>query len=191
MTLTFEPRIVWPSSKARTESPSRSRFGDHSLSKCIDRLEYEMERMGADVACVYSELPLSVRSGQPIQGWRRSDDHGVTVVFQRGGKEYVFAVDLWDNPYDNLHAISLSIEAIRGLERWGGGLLVDQTLSGFAALPAPKSWRDILGNVKTLASAEANYRSLAKSAHPDTGGSMGAMTELNAAIEAAREEFKK
>ena len=94
---------------------------------------------------------------------------------------------------DNIHAIALAIEAMRALERHGTPQLLEAAFRGFAALPAPAtavSWRDVLGDCRTLEAAEHAYRTKAREAHPDAGGSHDDMAELNAAIEAARAEFE-
>jgi len=60
--------------------------------------------------------------------------------------------------------------------------------------PAPPpvgGWAKTLENPTTLAAAEANYKRLAKVAHPDHGGSHDAMVALNAAIAVARKHFKR
>ena len=53
--------------------------------------------------------------------------------------------------------------------------------------PAPRpSYERILGPVTTREQAEQAYRREAKKRHPDMGGSVAAMTELNQAIAQAR-----
>lgn len=48
---------------------------------------------------------------------------------------------------------------------------------------------DDLDNEAMLAIAKMRHRKLAAAAHPDRGGSVEAMTALNAAIEAAEREL--
>ena len=58
--------------------------------------------------------------------------------------------------------------------------------------PAPTSvgaWASMLGFPRTLAEAETNYRTLARTAHPDLGGSQEQMAWLNNAIGEARQAF--
>ena len=56
-----------------------------------------------------------------------------------------FACDKWRDVYDNIYAIGKTIEALRGIERWGTGDMVEQAFTGFVALPSPKSPWEILG----------------------------------------------
>lgn len=192
MNLYFEQRLVWPEGRPRVDVASPSRFAERSTAQTADELELELARIGADSATVYSEMPIG-KSGRPRDGWRRSDDHGVSVVFTRKGAEFVIAIDKWDHPRCNMRAITLCIEWLRGLERHGGQALTDQALHGFAQLPERRSrWWQVLEVPQTasLADAEQQYRILAKLHHPDApGGDAKRMSEINAAIAAAREAF--
>jgi hypothetical protein len=51
----------------------------------------------------------------------------------------VFACDKYDVVRDNFTAIAKTLEALRGIERWGAGELMDRAYSGFAQLPAKAS----------------------------------------------------
>ena len=82
--------------------------------------------------------------------------------------------------------------------------MMERAFSGFAALPnysdapPPTPWWKIfefdqdptqpnaMVNRALLAGIEVMYRTKAKTAHPDQGGSEASMTELNAAIAQAR-----
>jgi hypothetical protein len=55
-------------------------------------------------------------------------------------------------------------------------------------LPAP-DWRTELGNATSLEVVEQRYRELARTRHPDHGGSVDDMARLNAARDAARREL--
>jgi hypothetical protein len=99
-----------------------------------------------------------------------------------------FACDRWDRAQDDIYAIAMTIEALRGIERWGSGSMVEQAFTGFVALPPPRSvstdpW-ELLGirPGATEAEIDAAYREKAKKAHPDApGGSVEAMQALNEA----------
>lgn len=86
----------------------------------------------------------------------------------------------------NLSSIAITLEAIRMQERRGfGGIAA----AHYLALSAPVTARDpyeVLG-VRPDAPPEvaaAAFRELAKTAHPDHGGTEEQMTELNEAIDA-------
>lgn len=69
----------------------------------------------------------------------------------------------------------------------------EQVFTGFLALPAPMvvdDWRSALGDPKTMAEAEGQFRERIKRAHIDAGGSSAAMAVLTAAIARAREALQ-
>lgn len=82
-----------------------------------------------------------------------------------------------------MRAIQRTIEAIRGIERWGASEMMERAFQAFEALPAPKSCWEVLGlrPGATDEEIQAAYRTKAKGAHPDAGGSQTAMSELNRA----------
>jgi phage tail tape-measure protein len=96
-----------------------------------------------------------------------------------------------------VQAIAKTIEALRGIARWGTGDMLEAAFTGFTALPAPaatgtgpKHWREILGNtVTTVAQVNEVYRRLALAHHPDLGGDASKMTELNMARDQALREL--
>lgn len=138
--------------------------------------------LGGRNAVISSNIQLR-QDGLPYANRRAPDDAGVAVYFAYKGRQMCFACDKWRDVYDNIYAIGKTIEALRGIERWGTGDMVEQAFMGFVALPAPKSANEILG-VKPGASIEeidAAFRAKAKAAHSDLGGNDAAMAELNEA----------
>ena len=192
MTVTAYP-LSWPAGWPRTPSwkigPGRFKAQSWTV---LEELRREVERLGGRYTVISSNVPVRA-DGLPYAdaAKRRVTDPGVAEYFERKGKQMVFACDTYDTPLKNARAISLTIAAIRGIERWGASTMLERSLSAFEALPAPKDWRAVLGingNVTTL-EIERRYRELARSAHPDAGGSHDRMTELNAAREAALTEI--
>jgi hypothetical protein len=49
------------------------------------------------------------------------------------------ACDRFDNAAANMRSLGLAIEAMRQLERHGGGAMMEKAFSGFVALPPPIS----------------------------------------------------
>ncbi|MDX3971125.1 MAG: J domain-containing protein [Bradyrhizobium sp.] len=133
--------------------------------------------------------PLTVNTGN------RPADPGVAVWFSWDGLQVCIPVDRYDTPAANLQAIHHIIEARRVELRHGTLALVRATFSGFQALPAPKGkhWRDILeitAPTPTRHHVEDQYKRLSGTRHPDVaGGSTEAMSELNAARDAAIAEI--
>ena len=95
-----------------------------------------------------------------------------------------------------MQAIAKTIDALRGIARWGTGDMVEAAFRGYVALPSAvsvKSWREVLGFVQSEYPApeflRSRYRELSMRHHPDRGGSHDAMSALNNAYEAAQKEI--
>jgi hypothetical protein len=84
------------------------------------------------------------------------------------------AIDRYTRVADNLAAIAATLEAMRAIERHGGGTILERAFLGFAALPenASQPWREVLGieGTATLELVLSRFRTLVKVHHPDYGG---------------------
>ena len=115
----------------------------------------------------------------------------------------MIACDLYERVRFNMRAVGLAIGGLRAVERSGATHLLDRAVAGFAALPsgapAPtptaRPWREVMNlegfqgpGFVLKAGMEAQYKQLARTRHPDAGGSDEAMAELNAAREEALRE---
>lgn len=132
-----------------------------------------------------------VISSNVTLGHSRPDDAGVALYFNWDGALRCIAVDKYSRPEWNVRAIYRVLEARREEMRHGGLAIVRAAFKGFAALPAPDDWREVLGLGPhcTLDDAEAAFRRLAHDRHPDRGGDDAAMSALNAARAAAKKEL--
>lgn len=147
----------------------------------------ELQKLGALDIVVSTDQPIN-RDGSVSMARRTISDPGAAVYFKRKGLPLVLACDQYLMLHDNMRAIGKTAEAMRGIERWGASDLLDRAFTGFAALPAPEQWWQVLQIASTADRAEINaaYRRLARNAHPDhRGGSDTAMARLNAARDAA------
>lgn len=119
----------------------------------------------------------------PIEGSRRPKEEGVAVYFQRGGKPYVMACDRYHDAEGNMRSLCLALEALRQLERHGGGVMMERAFEGFVALPAPKRPHEILGVDPGAGRAEIDgaWRRMIRAHHPDQSGSHDQAAEINAA----------
>lgn len=186
--------LQWPAGKPRTprHKVERSRFEPGSRPAEVRAITEEIRRLGGRNVVVSTNLRLKA-DGMPYARDRQPDDAGVAVYFDLNGPK-CFACDRWRTIEENLRAIFKSIEAIRGLERWGSKDFVDAAFTGFTALPAPtptRPWRVVLalGANATARDVEERYRQLAKERHPDAPtGSHERMSELNTARDAALRE---
>lgn len=208
MTMRRQPYpLQWPTRLTRTKPGERQRsaFGGRdkaSLSpyETGQEVTSELQRLGASEWVITSNLPSRGPGGLPYADGH-SDDPGIAVwcVYRR--VERVFACDRWRKPAENLRAIAKSIEAMRGLVRWGMADVLESVFTGFAtALPpgpqAKRPWRDVIGGswpelepADLLAIARARHRKLIAEAHPDAGGDVDRAAELNAALDEAEREM--
>jgi len=173
--------LAWPPGKPRTSLPQRSRF-DVAFATARDELMREIQLLGGSLPVLSSNIPLK-RDGLPYAGQKEPDDRGVAVYFTLKKQQMCFCCDRWDKVGDNIQAIRHTIAALRGIERWGTGDMVQQAFTGFIALPAPPSSWEVLGLKPGagLSEIETAYRDKAKRAHPDAGGSHDQMARLNTA----------
>lgn len=186
--------LFWPSGKPRTKIPARATFGELTFDRARMQLRREIGLLGAKDVILSTNLSLR-NDGEPRSNQRVPDDRGIAVYFNHKGRPMCFACDQWQSMEHNVRAITKTIEAIRGIERWGGGSMVEQAFSGFTALPAPEPfrptelWWAVIGVQAHTPTVEVigAYREKAKLLHPDNGGDQMKMAALNKAYT----EFKR
>lgn len=179
--------LCWPEGWPRTASRKSSAFRVGSVYDATQGLLEQLRLMKASGTVVSTSIPLR-RDGLPLSKPPVDGDVGAAVYFLRKGKPLCLACDQYWTVEDNIHAIAKTIEALRGIERWGSTDLLDRAFTGFAALPAGRSCWDVLGIPpgSSPEKVDAAYRALAKSLHPDAGGSDDEMAALNRAREEAK-----
>lgn len=172
----------WTRARARRSAPFKV-----TPSQAKREMYDELARLGARDIVVSTDQPLN-RDGTPTLR-RTWSDPGVAVYFKRKGRGVVLACDQYEQLHENMRAIGKTIEAMRGIERWGASDMLDRAFTGFTSLPAPEQWWQVLGLSAGAgrSDVETAFRRLAKDAHPDVGGSDAAMARLNAARAAALE----
>lgn len=191
--------LYWPEGWPRTEPGRRRRanfrLGKGAFARVRDQAIHEVKLMGGRHIVLSTNIPLRL-DGLPHANAREPDDPGVAMYwYDRNAKQQrCIACDRWDLVVHNLRAIEKSIEALRGLARWGSTEIVNRAFQGFAELPASgDDWRAVLGvpygERPPLEAVKDQYRKLARAAHPDHGGSPHEMQRLNAAMEAAEKEL--
>lgn len=169
-----------------------------SVADATGRLLGALSRMGVPDYNVIVSTNIQVRlDGLPYSNQREPSDPGVAVYWKQKGAEKCMAIDIYDRVADNLAAVALTLDYMRGIERHGGAEILERVFLGFQALPPPmtggRPWRDVLGvDVGcSLNAAEVSYRIRAKELHPDNqGGDQNKMAELNEAIRQAREALR-
>lgn len=198
--------LHWPPGKPRTANPQPSRFGTNSwsgskrisLDRATQFLLEELDRLGAVDEVLSSNLRLR-RDGLPISNQRVPDDPGIAVYFQLYNPDTLkyddvcLACDRWDKQACNVWSIAKSIEALCGLDRWGGGDMVRAAFTGFVTLPAPsaKPWWAVLAYYGEDNCLENDFETGAREpmheAHPDRGGDAWQFDQIVKARQAARD----
>jgi hypothetical protein len=179
--------LSWPPGWPRTpsEKRERSKFVATTLARALSFLEAEVRRLGGKGLVLSSNYTLGPAP----------KDVGVCAYFEYEGTSAAIPCDRWTRVEDNLHAIGKTIEAMRGIERWGAKHMVKAAFTGFAALPAPGStrpWRIVLGVSLEQKPGEIHsaYKKLRSQWHPDReGGDAGRFDEVQKAYEQARSEL--
>jgi len=108
------------------------------------------KRMGTHVV-ISTNVELRL-DGEPYASRRQPEDTGVAVYFMRKGQSVCIACDKYERVWENMRGLAKTIEAMRGIERWGSSEILDQAFTGFIALPSPDAittpvitWWGILG----------------------------------------------
>lgn len=181
--------LRWPSWWPRVRTPKPSKFAPGTIAGAQWELQRELHRLGAKSVVITSNAQLN-RDGSIASRQTWLEDTGVAVYFTRNGQQMVMCCDQFKLLQDNLWALAKTINAMRGIERWGGMTMVDRTFAGMAALPASSgpAWYEVLGVSISASPAEidAAYRRLAKALHPDAGGTQDGFVRLQRAYEEAR-----
>lgn len=188
--------LCWPAGFPRTSGRVSSSFKT-SRERAVRNLMSELRRLGAsDYQIILSTNIKTRKDGLPYADTAQPSDPGVAVYFKlRDNRRLVLACDKYRKVEENIHALGLTVEAMRGLSRWGASDMLDRVFTGFAALPAPEApshWTAVLGVAEgsSLQDVENAYRYKMRSAHPDAGGSTEAAIRINRAIEEARRELR-
>ncbi|HEY3347151.1 MAG TPA: J domain-containing protein [Nitrospirota bacterium] len=189
--------LYWPEGWKRTPEHARKRkyAFNQSFAANRDGLMEELRRLEAKNIVLSTNIPLR-RDGLPKADSREPQDPGVAVYFEYKGTARVFACDKYLYARENIRAIALTIDALRGIERWGASDMMERAFQGFLALPEPvkRDWRQVLGFEPTttpqLRYLETRYKVLAKEHHPDRGGDPEKFREITEAREQARKEIE-
>ena len=200
----------WPRTEAHKRQDGRNRFrrGDWrdryywTVHTATQTLLEELNRLGATPGKTVISTNMELRlDGLPKSGRRAPDDPGVATYFELGGEPMVMARDAFDGVAENIRSLALAVEALRQLERHGGGTMLKRAFTGFQALPPPSAgstivtpnpwWVDLGLDERpdNFPAARTAWRGAMMKAHPDHGGSTDAVERVNAAFERARAEF--
>lgn len=184
--------LSWPQGYRRTGENDRKKAAfKKKFGAAVGQLISELKRLGAQYVVISTNVKVK-SDGLPYATEPNPKDPGVAVYFEWNRKPMVLACDKWKYVEDNIHAIGLTVGAMRGLERWGVSSMLERAFQGFVALPAPEPaeepWYKVLGVMEDapIEDIEAIYKVRCKQTHPDAGGSSERQAAVNLAMEKAR-----
>ena len=164
--------LQWPAGWPITKYRENSRFKT-TFAKARDTLFEEIRRLGGTMPVLSSNVELR-RDGLPYANRIPHGSPGVAIYFDYKGQAKCFPRDKYLKVEDNIWALCKTIEALRGIERWGGSESLEAAFQGFEALPDQSngSWWAVLGVHEKATPAEVDiaYRRARKNSHPDHGG---------------------
>jgi hypothetical protein len=183
--------LSWPHGIPRTEA-NRKAAGSFktTLNAALGNVTNSLRRFGESTGKKVENVVISTNYAL---GQTNPTDPGVAVWFLWDSRERCIAVDRYPKIEHNLQAIHHVLEARITEARHGGLRIVQQTFTGFIALPSPtmigeKTCWEILGIQPGAPreTIEEAHKKLARTLHPDRqGGSEAAMSDLNAARDIA------
>ena len=179
--------LCWPNSWPRTlKIKVKVSAFRVSQNKAQNNLLRELKLLSAKEIIISTNIKLR-NDGLPYASQREPDDKGVAIYFKYNDKPMVFACDKYNLIGDNLHAVGKTIEALRGIERWGASDMLERAFTGFESLPGPDQqvvihWREILDYYgDDIQEANEAYKRKRNNAHPDKGGTNEEFYKLNQA----------
>jgi hypothetical protein len=187
--------LCWPDGWARTKHRQSSPY-KVTTDTAIEELLSSIRAMGGRDIIVSSNVPIR-RDGTMYRGdhsEQRINDPGVAVYWTARGPKgeaipRVIPCDHWHTVRENVRALGMAIDYLRGLKRCGAGEIQDRAYAGFARLPESTGddpW-SVLGLKRTATREQltARLRELTRTEHPDHGGSPERFSRLTRAYHEA------
>ncbi len=173
MTATWRTFPEWPYSKRPQPKPSQFKT---TYQRSLQRLEEEIGRVGGKevvigVVCTPDQLTYG---GFPKANFKVLY-RGVEVSFEREGQRLAFRTDTYPLVHDNIHAIALTLEALRAVDRYGATSGAEQ-YQGFQLAsggPDPERGRQLVAEAGSIATALKRH-------HPDHKGDPRAFADVQA-----------
>jgi hypothetical protein len=170
---TVQTPLRWPDGWPRTDASRRS---DGAQFKEGSRLYGErIKRVSLDTARkkLFDELArLGARDAVLTMSSGDQKEPGVALYFTINGRQMAMACDRFDNRAPNTRSLGLAIEAMRQLERHGGGAMVERAFAGFAALPPPPTCWQVLGLAPGASEAAIRAAFKDKASQSGAGGNV-------------------
>jgi len=176
--------LAWPNGWPKTEDYKKQ---DGSFKtetpRALANLKRELDLMRAKNLVLSSNYTLGVENPK---------DSGVVAYFEWEQTQMAIPCDRYRRIAHNIQAIALTIEAMRGIERWGAKHMIKAMFSGFKQIGMGQhheepllKWWEILkcpheSNGATITEA---YRRRIKEVHPDKGGTQEEFINVQAAYD--------
>lgn len=165
MSATWRTLPAW--TRPKTEKPKASLFKT-TWARSLAKLEEEVRKSGGtDTVIGIVATPDQLTFAGVPRANMKVLYRGVEVSFEKDGQRLAFQTDVYPWLHDNIHAIALTLEALRAVDRYGATSGQEQ-YRGFAMLPpgGPDPARG-----KTLVEAAGgDVRAALRKHHPDHGG---------------------
>lgn len=188
--------LCWPDGWARTKYRQGSPY-KVTTNAALEDLLGGIKLLGGRDIIVSSNVPVRT-DGTMYRGDdsdRQLPDPGVAVYWSmrdpKSGQlvPRVIPCDHWRTVRENVRALGMAIEYIRGLKRCGAGEIQDRAFAGFARLPET-SGDDcfaVLGLRRGASRQQITerLRELTRTEHPDHGGSTARFARLTSAYHEA------
>jgi hypothetical protein len=196
----FVPIDKWPGQKHAPRNRKKAPFGV-TYAKLLDDLERELKHLNARDIIIQAYL---TREQIRNDGWPRSSERpsepGIILSFMNREKEEIsFPCDTYVNWDSNLRAVSLTLTALRAIDRCGVTQHAEQ-YKGWAKLPPAPEKTSIDDAIQFLLlhsgiyprdsdTLKDAYRAAARKLHPDNAqtGSNGQFVMLERACRALKE----
>lgn len=187
--------LTWPIGYERTASNQR-KSSPFSVTpgKAYDELNKEVIKIAGynNGLIISSNIPVR-KDGffYKDEAARKIEEPGIAIYFKYKGNQVSLCCDQYLMPVENIWALVKTINALRGIERWGVSDFLNKTFTGFKELPASSCW-SILGIKETQNTdlIKSVYREKALKLHPDKGGNNDEFTTLSKAYDEAMKSAK-
>lgn len=179
LTYQFRPITLWPVTPTR--SPRRSQF-DTLFSRTLVTLERELAFLSAKNIVLQAYVAEhQIRRDGMLYANANPSRPGVILSFDSKNGPLSYPCDTYDKWQDNVRAITLALEALRSVDRYGVTKRGEQ-YKGWQALPSPEAAtftpdqaraviRDVIGaEMFDRMNIEEAIREAVMRSHPDRNG---------------------
>jgi hypothetical protein len=200
---TYRPITLWPGAMTRNRQRARFRAPYSNTLKLLDRELRHLLAKQIVLQVALSEADIR-QDGRPRAG-SKPRHPGVILAFQSRHGPLSYPCDTYSSWEDNLRAITLALEHLRAVDRYGVTRRGEQ-YQGWARLPGPiitpspmtvveaDAWLRRTGGgppILTTELLEAVYRRAAFATHPDRGGSSEGFQRVQQARAVLEQHFAR